>query len=131
MPPMHPAPPPLIAVVDDQDGIRVALQRLLRAAGFGVRTYASGIEFLRHGTESGADCLVLDLHLQGHSGFDVLTSLAKVRSHLPVVVLTGDDTAANRRQALQNGASGFLAKPVNDEVLIGAIFAAMEGRPHE
>jgi FixJ family two-component response regulator len=124
-------PPPLIAVVDDQDGIRVALQRLLRAAGFGVRTYGSGIEFLRQGTEAWPDCLVLDLHLQGHSGFDVLMSLANTPSPLPVVVLTGDDTAANRRQALQNGASSFLAKPVNDEVLIGAIVAAMEARLHE
>ena len=69
----------------------------------------------------GIDCVILDLHLPGMSGFDVQDALAEQHSPLPVVVLTGNDTPANRARSLANGARAFLLKPVDDKVLLDAL----------
>jgi FixJ family two-component response regulator len=110
---------PVVAVVDDEPPVRRALQRLLRAAGFDVRLFASGADFMAH--LDGIDCVILDLHLAGMSGFDVQEALAARNSQLPVVVLTGNDTPANRSRSLANGARAYLCKPVDDKVLLDAL----------
>jgi FixJ family two-component response regulator len=119
---------PIVAVVDDEADVRHALRRLLRSAGFEVLVYGSGNEFLRHAAGSAPDCVVLDLHMRDGSGFDVQQALAAAQLPIPVVVLTGNDTKANRARALANGASACLTKPVDDEMLIDAIVAAMRDR---
>ena len=110
---------PVVAVVDDEPPVRRALQRLLRASGFDVRLFASGADFMAH--LDGIDCVILDLHLPGMSGFDVQKALATSASPIPVVVLTGNDTPANRSRSLANGARAFLCKPVDDKVLLDAL----------
>ena len=120
--------PITIAVVDDEEDVRHALHRLLRSAGFEVLVYATGTEFLRHARETAAHCVVLDLHMPGMSGFDVQSQLQAWALPLPVVVLTGNDTAEGRKRALDIGAKAFLSKPVDDEALIGAILAAVGPR---
>lgn len=115
---------PIIAVVDDERDVRLALHRLLRSAGFDVTTYESGQDFLRDAEGKAPDCIVLDLHMHGGSGFDVQQSLASANLLIPMVILTGNDTNANRARALANGADAFLTKPVDDEMLIDAILAA-------
>lgn len=69
----------------------------------------------------GIDCVILDLHLPGMSGFDVQDALAARGAQLPVVVLTGNDTPANRSRSLANGARAYLCKPVDDKVLLDAL----------
>lgn len=118
---------PLVAVVDDEEDVRHALQRLLRAAGFEVLVYASGMEFLRHAQESAPDCVVLDLHMPGQSGFEVQLELSRRRLPIPVVAITGNDSIDGRRRALANGADAYLCKPMDDEALIGAITGAIQG----
>jgi two-component system response regulator FixJ len=110
---------PVVAVVDDEPPVRRALQRLLRASGFDVRLFASGADFMAH--LDGIDCVILDLHLAGMSGFDVQDALASRHAGIPVVVLTGNDTPANRSRSLANGARAFLCKPVDDKVLLDAL----------
>ena len=66
----------LLAVVDDDADVRVALMRLVSSAGFAVETFASGAEFLRSVEDHEPDCVVLDLHMPGMSGFDVQEALA-------------------------------------------------------
>jgi len=110
---------PTVAVLDDEAPVRRALQRLLRAAGFDVRLFATGSDFMAH--LDGIDCLILDLHLPGMSGFDVQDALADRHSPIPVVVLTGNDTDANRTRSLAQGARAFLTKPVDDKVLLDAL----------
>jgi FixJ family two-component response regulator len=110
---------PVVAVVDDEQPVRRALQRLLRAAGFDVRLFATGADFMTN--LEGIDCVILDLHLPGMSGFDVQVALADRRARIPVVVLTGNDTPANRSRSLANGASAYLCKPVDDKVLLDAL----------
>ena len=110
---------PVVAVVDDEQPVRRALQRLLRASGFDVRLFATGSDFMSH--LEGIDCVILDLHLPGMSGFEVQEALTERGASLPVVVLTGNDTPANRARSLANGAHAYLCKPVDDKVLLEAL----------
>ena len=118
---------PLLAVVDDDADVRVALTRLVASAGFAVETFASGAEFLRSVQDHEPDCVVLDLHMPEMSGFDVQGALAVDHAAVPVVVVTGHDTAEARARAMQMGAKAYLCKPVNDEALLAAIGGAIGG----
>jgi len=69
----------------------------------------------------GIDCVILDLHLPGMSGFEVQEALTERGASVPVVVLTGNDTPANRARSLANGAHAYLCKPVDDKVLLDAL----------
>jgi len=115
----------LIAVVDDEDSVRKALGRLLRAAGFNVETFASGSDFLRSVQDNRPHCVVLDLRMPHVNGFEVQRLLLQVDDRMPVVVITGDDSPASRLRALEQGAKAFLRKPVDDALLLDAIQTAM------
>jgi len=117
----------LLAVVDDDADVRVALTRLVSSAGFAVETFASGAEFLCSVEDHEPACLVLDLHMPEMSGFDVQGALAVAHAALPVVIITGHDTPESRVRALQLGAKAYLCKPVNDEALLAAIGTAIGG----
>ena len=118
---------PLLAVVDDDADVRVALARLVSSAGFVVETFASGAEFLRSVQDHEPDCVVLDLHMPEMSGFDVQGALASGHPALPVVVMTGHDTSESRARAAQLGAKVYLRKPINDAALLVAIGDAIGG----
>ena len=117
----------LLAVVDDDADVRVALTRLVSSAGFAVETFASGAEFLRSVQDHEPDCVVLDLHMPEMSGFDVQGALASAHPGVPVVVITGHDTPVSRARAVQMGAKAYLCKPVNDDTLLAAIGTAIGG----
>jgi FixJ family two-component response regulator len=117
---------PLLAVVDDDRDVRVALTRLLSSAGFDVETFASGADFLRSVGDHEPDCVVLDLHMPEMSGFDVQAALAGGHPALPVVVMTGHDTPGSHARVTQLGASGYLCKPIDDEALLAAIGDAID-----
>jgi FixJ family two-component response regulator len=116
----------LIAVVDDEASVRVALQRLIRAAGLSVKTFPSGIEMLEFMQHQRPDCIVLDLHMPNVNGFEVQRRMAECGMHVPVVVMTGHDTPESSARALAGGASAYLLKPVDDQMLLDAIAAAIE-----
>jgi FixJ family two-component response regulator len=120
--------PPVIAVVDDDASVRTALGRLLTTRGYEVTGFACGEAFLATSDARAPDCLVLDLHMPGMSGFDVQQQLAARGSALPVVVITAQDSAVARSRAVAAGASACLGKPLDPVALIGAIECAMESR---
>lgn len=120
--------PPLLAVVDDDADVRIALMRLVSSAGFAVESFATGAEFLLSIEHRVPDCVVLDLHMPGMSGFEVQTELARAKPDVPVVVITGHDTAESRRRARDLGACDYLPKPVDHDALIAAIEDAMRDR---
>lgn len=122
---------PLLAVVDDDADVRVALTRLAMSAGLDVEAFASGAEFLRSMQDHEPDCLVLDLHMPEMNGFDVQAALATSSSTIPVVVITGRDTEDARARAMQLGASAYLPKPVDHEALLAAIDVAVSERKPE
>ena len=119
---------PLLAVVDDDADVRVALTRLVSSAGFAVETFASGAEFLKSVDDHEPACVVLDLHMPEINGFDIQIALARDHPRIPVVVITGHDTAENRARARRFGARSYLCKPVDGDALLAAIDDALDSR---
>jgi FixJ family two-component response regulator len=120
---------PLVTIVDDEESVRKALSRLIRAAGFDVETFASGAEFLSATHPRRPQCLVLDLRMPHVSGFDVQQALALANRRLPIVIVTGDDSLDSRERALKLGAKAYLRKPVDDAILLDAIRTAIGTAP--
>jgi FixJ family two-component response regulator len=116
---------PLIAIVDDEQSVRRALARLMFSAGFRARSYASGADFIDSLGSHRPDCVILDLHMPGMSGFDVQVWLKTRNIELPVVIITGHDVPASDRRALEGGAAACLRKPMDDEVLLKAVTDAL------
>ena len=118
--------PPLIHVVDDDDSLRSALQRLLAAAGYRVKTYASAGEFLLDPPADAPGCMLLDLRMPGPSGLDLQEALARHGIRLPVIFLSGQGDLATGVRAMKAGAVDFLSKPVEREPLLAAIARALQ-----
>jgi FixJ family two-component response regulator len=116
---------PSVAIVDDEEAIRKALSRLLRASGLEAESYANGQEFLDAAAERRPDCVVLDLHMPGMSGLQVLRKLKAAGQRLSIVVITAHDEPETRERCIDAGACAYLRKPLEDRLLLNAISAAM------
>lgn len=116
---------PLIHVVDDDESLRTALLRLLDAAGFEARGYASTGEFLLQGPPERPGCVLLDLRLPGPSGLDLQAALPAKGITLPVVFMTGYPDVASSVRAMKAGAVDFLEKPVARAALFDALQRAL------
>jgi FixJ family two-component response regulator len=121
-----PAAPPVIHVVDDDEAMRVALTRLLAAAGYAPRAYASAGEFLIAADDTPTGCLLLDLHMPGPDGLALYEALRRRGCDLPTVFLTGRGDIASSVRAMKAGASDFLTKPVPGDTLLAAVRAALD-----
>jgi FixJ family two-component response regulator len=116
---------PIVHVVDDDDDMRTALARLLRAEGYDVRTHASAGDFLMLPADAGPACVLLDLAMPGPSGLDLQQALQRDAGSLPIVFITGRGDVVSSVRAMKAGAVDFLTKPVEPAVLIGAVEAAL------
>ena len=116
-----------IAIVDDEECVRIALGRLLRLIGYKVSTFRSGEEFLYALEVRRPDCAILDLHLPGLSGLDIQQCLKRHRNGLPCIIITGRDEPGTSERVLAAGAKGYLTKPFDQCVLLEAISAALRG----
>jgi DNA-binding response OmpR family regulator len=114
---MDPAAP-LVAVVDDEENMRVALRRLLRLHGFRVETFATGGALIHDARVRGFHAVVLDLHMPGMDGFEVLETLSADPAGPPVVVITGRDDEGNAAKAREWGAVAYFVKPVEAAALV-------------
>ena len=119
----------VIGVVDDDASILRALNRLLSAAGFTVKTFHSAEEFLALEQPQGIDCLLLDIHMGGLSGFDLQERLTARQTPMTVIFITAHDDAPTRERARKSGAVAYIRKPFDEHALIGAIEKAF-GPPH-
>jgi len=122
---------PLVAVVDDDQSVCRAMERLLKSIGMDTHTFASGGEFLAFIQAMPSfhpDCVLLDLHMPGLNGLDVQERLTMDGSPLSVIFITAYDEAGTRERALEGGAVAFLRKPFSDEVLIKALNEAIHRR---
>jgi FixJ family two-component response regulator len=117
--------PPVIHVVDDDPSFRRAVTRLLRAAKYQVRGYASASEFLNSDPCSEPGCILLDLQMPGLSGLDLQQSLARMEERLPIIFLTGHGDIPVSVRAMKAGAVDFLTKPVQREALLTAVQNAL------
>lgn len=111
---------PLIAVVDDEESVRRALERLLRSAGLRVVTFGGGAELLACVLDLAPGCVVLDLHMPGISGFETMDFLP---ADCPVVAITGHDSP--EAQAAAKRAAAYLCKPIDDQTLLDAVSEAI------
>ena len=107
-----------VAVVDDEEPVRKALGRLLESVGMIVETFNGGVDFLDSVGTRRPDCLVLDLHMPGMSGFELME---RVQGSVPVIVITGQDSEDAQMRATDAGAGIYLRKPVNGHQLIESI----------
>jgi len=112
-------------VVDDDDTVRSALARLIRALGMQVETFASAREFLGCPRPDGLACLVLDVRLAGEDGLQVQDALQTAAWRPPIIFLTGYGTVPLCVRAMRGGAIDFLQKPVDAEALLAAIATAL------
>ena len=120
-------PRPFVAVVDDEESVRCALVRLLRASNLESEGFASGEAFLGSLANRRPDCLVLDLQMAGLSGRDVQKQLIGLQSPIPLIIITAHDEPTIREQCLADGAAAFLRKPLLGDVLVHAIQQAIAG----
>jgi FixJ family two-component response regulator len=117
---------PTVVVIDDDVGIRDALQSLLRSVGFQVELFPSVQEYLDKGHLDRPGCLVLDVRLPGRSGLDFLDDLTKANSHVPVIFISGFADVPMSVRAMKAGAVEFLTKPVRHQDLLEAVQSAVE-----
>jgi FixJ family two-component response regulator len=125
-PPVDGDGPTTVHIVDDDDSMRVALARLLSAAGYATRSYASAGDFLISAGDAPSGCLVLDLHMPGPDGLALQAALRQRGLTLPTVFLSGRGDIASSVRALKGGASDFLTKPVQADLLLAAIRSALD-----
>ncbi|MBB1631433.1 response regulator transcription factor [Cupriavidus sp. UME77] len=117
---------PTVLVVDDDDAVRRALMRLIRAAGYLVEGFGSAREFLDSGSPAECNaCLVLDLQLPDLNGLELQRELNGTGRPLPIVFITGHGDIPASVRAMKAGATDFLVKPVSDSELLSAIEAAL------
>src|SRR6266481_3622446 len=116
----------LVAIVDDDDLMRSALQGLLKAVGLPSRAFASAEEFLKSGHQHETACLIADIRMPGMSGLELQAQLNAERCRIPTIFITAHGDAKMRLQALRAGAVEFMAKPFDDEVLLESVRAALE-----
>jgi len=113
-----------IAIVDDDISVRRALGRLIRSEGDEAETFASALELL-DAVSRGFSCLIVDVHLGGMSGLDLIDALKERGVSVPVIVITAFDDEAMRERACRSGASAYLRKPLDADVLLGAVQKAV------
>jgi len=117
----------LVAIVDDDDRMRSALQGLLKAVGLPARTFASAEEFLESGQQHETACLIADIRMSGMSGLELQARLNAERIRIPTIFITAHGDERMRMQALRAGAVEFLAKPFDNKALLESVRAALEG----
>ena len=119
-------PEATVFVVDDDPSIRRALQRLIESVGLRAEVYGTAQDFLSAYDSSKAGCLVLDVRMPGLSGLDLQKTLASRKIDVPVVFITGHADVHMSVGAMKAGALDFIEKPFKEQVLLDAIFSAID-----
>jgi FixJ family two-component response regulator len=116
---------PVVHLIDDDDSVRKAVSRLLKAAGHTVQSYANAGDFLLSLPSAAAGCVVLDVRMPGPSGLELHAALKRLEHPLPVIFLTGHGDIPMSVQAIKAGAVDFLTKPVQRQALLAAVDQAL------
>jgi FixJ family two-component response regulator len=116
----------LVAVVDDDELLRDALRRLLKASGLGAVSFESAEDLLNSGQLPEIACLIADVRMPGMSGLDLQARLKAERCPIPIIFITAHGDAKMRIQAMRDGAVEFLTKPFDNAVLLEMVRAAIK-----
>jgi two-component system, LuxR family, response regulator FixJ len=112
---------PTVFIVDDDEGVRRALDWSLRTEGFRVQSFASAEAFLESARGDWPGCLVLDLRMQGMSGLDLQEALAQHGCEIPIIFISGHGDIPTTVKAIKAGALDFVEKPLQRELLVQRI----------
>jgi FixJ family two-component response regulator len=117
----------LVAVIEDDESYRVAVQRLLKSAGLSVQSFGSAEDFLNSGQQHETGCLITDIRMPGMSGLELQSKLNSDHCRIPTIFITAHGDEKMRLQAMRGGAVKFFAKPFNGETLLEAVRLALNG----
>ena len=118
----------VVYLVDDDVSIRRALTRLLKSLGIETVAFASAEAFLQAGPWAPEACLILDVHMPGMKGWDLLEHLRTAGIALPVIIITAYNDAQTHDRAMQAGIVAYLQKPFDDQTLLEALWQAYRPR---
>ena len=118
---------PTVFIVDDDEDLRRALQRLIRSAGWRAEGFSNAQAFLERLPYNGAGCILLDIEMPGMSGPELQKALLEKRISLPVIYLTGHANVPNSIDAMKTGALDFLLKPADETSVLSTAAAAIAG----
>jgi FixJ family two-component response regulator len=117
---------PTVFIVDDDRGMRQAVQDLVESVGLRAEAFATGQEFLNKKRTSDPSCLVLDVRLPQMSGLDFQRRLTEIGMQIPIIFITAHGDVPMSVKALKSGAVEFLTKPFRDQDLLDAIQQALQ-----
>ena len=117
---------PTVFIIDDDRGMRQAIQDLVESVGLRAESFANGQEFLNKGQPPGPSCLVLDVRLPQMSGLDFQSLLAATGIRIPIIFITAHGDIPMSVRALKSGAVEFLTKPFRDQDLLDGIQQALQ-----
>jgi FixJ family two-component response regulator len=115
-----------VFIIDDDAGLRAAIQGLLKSAGLRSEGFGTPADFLRAKRPDGPSCLVLDVRLPGVSGLDFQRELNAAGVEIPIIFITGYGDIPMSVKAMKSGAMEFLTKPFRDQDLLDAVHQALE-----
>lgn len=118
--------PKLVAIVDDNESVRISLEGLMKAVGFPAVAFTHAEEFLSSERKGEIACLILDIRLPGMSGLELQSKLNAEQYKIPIIFITAHGDEKARMRALRAGAVEFLTKPYDDEALVQSVRAAFE-----
>ena len=115
----------LIAIVDDDESLRSALQDLIESDGLSALCFGSAEQFLNSEARQKAACLIADIRMPGMSGLELQAKLKAEGYRIPIIFITAHGDAEMRTLAMRDGAVEFLTKPFDDAVLLEIVHAAL------
>jgi FixJ family two-component response regulator len=119
--------PQLVAIVDDDRSVQSALKDLMESAGLSARCFGSAEEFLKSDQRNQTASLIADIRMPGMSGLELQAQLKAEGSRIPIIFITAHGDAKMKMQAMKAGATEFLSKPVDNEVLLEKVLTALKG----
>lgn len=119
----------IICIVDDDEAVRDSMRVLVESYGHPVRDYPSAIAYLNDAPDSEPGCLLLDLHMPGMDGLELIELLRRRHVQTPAIIVTGRRDPSQAQRVKDAGVLALLNKPVSDDELIGWIEQALHGRP--
>jgi len=125
--PVHPSDePPTVYVVDDDEAVRSAITSVIEDDGMTVEAFSDAESFLKAFRPGREGCLLIDAYLPGMDGLDLLRSLSNGGHRLPAIMITGRSDVTMAVQAMKNGASDFIEKPIGRLELLASVTRALE-----
>src|ERR1700749_3710638 len=111
----------IVAVIDDDESYRLAVQRLLKSAALAAESFESAEAFLDSGQQYETGCLISDIRMPGMSGLELQSKLNSDHCPIPTIFITAHGDEKMRLQAMRAGAVKFLTKPFDGEMLLEAV----------